>query len=125
MVIDKLIPKKDRLEFPRFMDFHESKTYRQSANTRVFNVKYEYWYDERLFLIGKFEEEHYLCMLEPETFSLAVASSDFLKEPTVGQVIALFRDKLKRSRLTIHEVIRNFKARNLDIELWEINSLLL
>ena len=115
MVIDKLIPKKARLEIPRFMSY----------NTRVFNVRYEYWYDERLFLIGKFEKEHYLCMLEPETFSLAVTPSDFLKEqPTVEKVISLFKDKLKRSRLTIHEVVRNFKDRNLGIELWVINSLM-
>lgn len=47
----------------------------------------------------------------------------FKRKPTVKMLIEKFKEKLKKSGKSIHEVIQTFKSNNLDLELWLINSL--
>lgn len=62
-------------------------------------------------------------MIEAETGALATGQQDFQKKPTVKMLIEKFKEKLKKSGKSIHEVIQTFKSNNLDLELWLINSL--
>lgn len=122
MVVEKLIPKKEVYEFPQFV-YESYTTYRYSSDyMRIFHSRYEYWYDGRLFLIGGFNASE-LSMVEVETGALAVGQQDFQRKPTVKMLIEKFKEKLKKSGKSIHEVIQTFKSNNLDLELWLINSL--
>ena len=122
MVIEKLIKIGGKYEFPQFC-YGYKRHYRYAMNhLRVFHSEYEYWYDGRLFLIGGFSAND-LVMVDVETGSQAVTQQDFQGKPTVKMLIEKFKDKVKHSGKTIHEVVRDFKSNNLDLELWLINSL--
>ena len=122
MVVEKLISKEGRYEFPQFI-YESQKEYRYAPNyPRVFYSRYEYWYDGRLFLIGSFYANDFI-MIEVETGSQAVTGQDFQRKPTVKMILEKFKEKLVKSGKTIHEAIRDFKSNNLDLELWLINSL--
>lgn len=122
MVVEKLLPKEGRYEFPQFI--YESKTtYRYYSDyPRVFYSRYEYWYDGRLLLIGTFNPNE-LVMIDAETGALVAGQQDFQRKPTVKMLIEKFKEKLKKSGKSIHEVVQTFKSNNLDLELWLINSL--
>ena len=122
MVVEKLIPKKEEYVFPNF-DYVDGRRYRHICGycSRTMYVRYEYWYDGRLFFIGDFEGG--LCLVEPETGSFAVRSSELKKKPTVKQLIQEFKSRLGSSGFTIHELIQRFKSWNLDLEPWLISSL--
>lgn len=123
MVIEKLISKEGRYEFPQFI-YESQRKYRYAPNyPKVFYSRYEYWYDGRLFLIGSFEYIADFVMVEVETGSGAVTGQDFQRKPTVKKILEKFKEKLAKSGKTIHEVIQDFKSNNLDLELWLINSL--
>ena len=63
-------------------------------------------------------------MIEVESGAF-VAKKDFIDgKCTVEKLIAHFKQQLQNSGFTIHEVIRNFKLRNLNIEAWEVNFLI-
>ena len=46
-------------------------------------------------------------------------------KPTAERLIKKFKEKLFNRGVSIHEVIRDFKLRNLDLELWLINTLII
>lgn len=124
MVVENLIKKKGKYEFEPFL-YGNNITYRYySGSSRVFHSEYEYWYDGRLLLIGAFYLEE-LAMIDAETGATAVTRQDFQRKPTVKMLIEKFKEKLERSGKTVHEVVRNFKSNNLDLELWLINSLII
>ena len=117
MVIDKLIPKKETYQFPSIFYPVNIRTFRYSPTTRVFYSQYEYWYDGRKFLIGKFKGEP-MGLIDVETYAWAVfpgASAEGLIEQ--------FKQKVQTAGKTIHEVVREYKNRNLDLEVWEISAL--
>lgn len=122
MVVEKLISKEGRYELPQFI-YESQRKYRYAPNyPKVFYSGYEYWYDGRLFLIGSFYANDFV-MVEVETGALVAGQQDFQRKPTVKILIEKFKEKLKKSGKSIHEVIRDFKSNNLDLELWLINSL--
>lgn len=122
MVVEKLIKRSGKYEFPQFC-YENKRQYRYDTNyPRVFHSEYEYWYDGRLLLIGGFSAND-LVMVDVETGSQAVTQQDFQGKPTVKMLIEKFKGKVKQSGKTIHEVVRDFKSNNLDLELWLINSL--
>lgn len=88
----------------------------------MFHSRYEYWYDGRMFLIGRFDAKD-LTMVEVETGFYAVRQQEFQRKPTIEMILNKFKEKLAKSGKTIHEVIRVCKSNNLDLELWLINSL--
>lgn len=124
MVVENLVQKEGTYEFPQFA--YESKTtYRYTTDfPRVFHSRYEYWYDGRLFLIGSFNEKD-LIMVDAETGVFAVHSQDFQRNPTIKMLLDKFKEKIFKSGKSIHEVVRNFKSNNLDLELWLVNSLII
>lgn len=125
MVIEKLISKEERYELPQLI-YESQMKHRYAPNySRVFYSRYEYWYDGRLFLIGSFEYIDDFVMVEVETGSQAVTGQDFQRKSTVKMILEKFKEKLAKSGKTIHEVIRDFKSNNLDLELWLINSLII
>lgn len=104
MVVEKLLPKEGRYEFPQFI-YESGTTYRYYSDyPRVSYSRYEYWYDGRLFLIGSFYANDFV-MIEAETGALATGQQDFQKKPTVKMLIEKFKEKLKKSGKSIHEVI--------------------
>lgn len=122
MVVEKLISKEGRYELPQII-YESETTYRYYSDyPRVFYSRHEYWYDGRLFLIGSFYANDFV-MIDVETGALAAGQQDFQRKPTVKMLIEKFKEKLAKSGKTIHEVIRDFKSNNLDLELWLINSL--
>lgn len=123
MVIERLIQKKQNVNLLQTI-YEGGWSYRYADYSRTFHSKYEYWYDGRLFLIGGFGEKD-LVIVERETGVLAVTSQDFQRKPTVREVIDKFKEKVRLSGVTIHEVVRKYKSNNLDLELWLINSLII
>lgn len=118
MVIEKLIPKKEVYQFPSICyPYCTFTAFRYTPNIRKFYSQYEYWYDGRKFLIGKFKGEG-LGLIDVETTAWAVQPT-----ATVGELIESFKQKVQRSGKTIHEVVLNYKKQNLDLDLWLINSL--
>lgn len=124
MVVEKLIKRSSKYEFPQF-SYEGQKQYHYATDyPRVYHSRYEYWYDGRLFLIGSFYANDFV-MVEVETGALAVGQQDFQRKPTVRMLIEKFKEKLKKSGKSIHEVIQTFKSNNLDLELWLINLLII
>lgn len=122
MVVEKLIEKSGKYEFPRF-SYEGQRQYRYATDyPRVFNSRYEYWYDGRLFLIGGFYANDFV-MIEVETAAQAVTQQDFQGKPNVKMILDKFKEKLAKSGKTIHEVVIDFKSNNLDLELWLIKLL--
>lgn len=122
MVVERLIKKKGEYTFLQF-DYINQRQYHYSTDyLRTFSSSYEYWYDGRLFLIGSFHANVF-AMIEAETGSFAVTEQDFQKKPTVRMLLDKFKEKLVKSGKTVHEVIRDFKSNNLDLELWLIKLL--
>ena len=116
MVIEKLIPKKEVYQFPSIYCYDITK-FRYTSNVRVFYSQYEYWYDGRKLLIGKFKGGG-LGLIDVETYAWAVQP-----EATVEELINVFKQKVEKSGKTIHEVALDYKKLNLDLDLWLINSL--
>lgn len=123
MIEERLIPKEKDYQVVLFYDAF--KRYRCADYSRVFHAKYEYWYDGAKFLIGIFEGEKYLTLIERETFATGACYADLNKKPTAELLIKKFKEKLSNKGVSIHEVIRDFKLRNLDLELWLINTLII
>lgn len=124
MVIEKLIKKSGEYEF-RQRRYEGQRQYRYVTDSpRVFHSRYEYWYDGRMFLIGRFDTKD-LAMVEVETGVHAVIQQEFQRKPTIEMILNMFKEKLAKSGKTIHEVIRDCKSNNLDLELWLINSLII
>lgn len=119
MAIEKLIPKKEEYQFPSICYPYNLKTFRHTSEVRVFYSQYEYWYDGRKFLIGKFKSGN-LGLIDVETYAWAVFPD---AKATKEDLIRLFKRKVDTSGKTIHEVVREYKKNNLDLELWLINSL--
>lgn len=123
MVVEKLIPKKEVWALPQCI--YKSKTaYRYADYPRMFYAEYEYWYEERLFLIGSFDVGCPI-MVDAETGAYAVQPLDFHKKPTIKMILDKFKEKVLRSSKSIHEVVQSFKSNNLDLELWLVNSLII
>lgn len=122
MVIEKLFLANEIYSFPLL--YVEGRNYRCSDSSRTFYSQYEYWYDGRLFLIGSFSSNE-LVMVDKETGASAVTQQDFQRKPSVWMLIKKFKEKLEKSGKTIHEVIRDYKNCNLDLELWLVNSLII
>lgn len=116
MAIEKLIPKKEVYIFPR-ITYVTSKGYHYVGEGRPFHSQYEYWYDGVKMLIGRFKGGG-LGLIEVETYAWAVQP-----DAKVDELIALFKEKVQKSGKTIHEVIRDYKSNNLDLELWLVNTL--
>lgn len=108
MVVERLISKKEIYKFPKC--------------PYVFHSKYQYWYDGRLFLIGRFYRNT-TVMIERETGAMAVHSMGFPGKFSIEDLIEKFKYKITLSGKTIHEVIRDYKLNNNGIELWVINLL--
>lgn len=121
MDVEKLIPKREKVELP-----YLGSRYWRNDNLHVWEVylKYEYLYGGRLFLIGTLEGSKAFYMFELETGAVAVSPNDFQKKPTVKMLIDKFKEKLRRSGKSIHEVIRDYKNNNSDLGLWLIDLLI-
>ena len=120
MVIEVLTRKKEETSFP-MMDYSGPR-YRYTTECRVFYSTHEYRYDGVTFLFGHFKG----CgssLIEKETGAYAVVPQE-LHTSTVDEAVLVFKKKLGISGLSVHEVVRNFKAKNLDIDLWEISLLI-
>lgn len=85
-----------------------------------FHIKYELWFDERLFLIGNYQNER-LKLIDAETGGLGASGDEFPRKPSIESLIELFRQKVRKSGVTIHEVVRDFKLKNNITELWFTN----
>lgn len=121
--MEKLIRKSGKKEFPLCVSVSASieNSYRVLPNTmRTFIYQYEYYFDGRVFLFGHFEGQDRHTLIESETGASAVKNKGF---STPQLAIAEFKRLLGLSGKTIHEVIRDFKNRNVDLETWLINSL--
>ena len=113
MYVEKLIRVKGK----------EIKEFPHLGSIAEFHIKYEFWYDERLFLIGNYQNER-LKLIDAETGGLGASGDEFPRKPSVESLIELFRQKIDKSGTTIHEVIRNYKLRNNIIELWFTNLII-
>lgn len=124
MVVENLVQKEGTYEFPQF-SYVALTSYRYIMGCpRVFHSRYEYRYDGRLLLIGSFNEKD-LIMVDAETGAVAVHSQDFQRNPTIKMLLDKFKEKIFKSGKSIHEVVRNFKSNNLDLELWLVNLLVI
>lgn len=122
MAVEKLICRTGELVFPDFK--YTGHYYRYDTEMRIFHIQYEYWYDGVLFLFGNFLGKG-LALVEVETGAFAVSSQELPGSLSVEKAIEIFKKKLLKSGLTVHEVVRNFKNHNLDLELWLVNSLII
>lgn len=86
-----------------------------------FYFEHKYWYEGRLFLIGHFNDDSKIKMIEAETGATAVFAND--RKPSNKKIIEEFKCLLKSSGKTIHEVIRDFKNNNNLNEIWLISLL--
>ena len=116
MVKERLIPKKATYQFPSIR-YEGGLSYRITSNTRTFYSTHEYWYDDRKFLLGKFQNSG-IGLIDVGTYAWAVQPNTDKNE-----FVAVFKKKLQTSGKTIHEVVRDYLKGNLDIELWVLNSL--
>lgn len=91
--------------------------YHISNQIRLFNVVGVYWYDGAKFYIGSFNGNYAETLLEATTFM--TASFPLTGHRTPGVLIKQFKANLDKYQMTIHEVIRNAKLRNLDLEAWQ------
>lgn len=127
-VEEKLILKEGTYEFPEVIPLYDKIWMYSQESTKVFTVRYEYWYDGRLFLLGSFGQFSggSLSLIEAETGAIAVSPLDFTGgRVSVERIIKKFKEKLKKSGITIGEVTREYKNNNLVSELWLINSLII
>lgn len=127
-VEEKLIIKEGTYEFPEVIPLYDKIWMYSQEYTKVFTVRYEYWYDGRLFLLGSFDQFSggSLSLIEAETGAIAVSPLDFTGgRVSVERIIKKFKEKLKKSGITIGEVTREYKNNNLVSELWLINSLII
>lgn len=127
-VEEKLILKEGTYEFPEVIPLYDKIWMYSQEYTKVFTVRYEYWYDGRLFLLGSFDQFSggSLSLIEAETGAIAVSPLDFTGgRVSVERIIKKFKEKLKKSGTTIGEVTREYKSNNLVSELWLINSLII
>lgn len=127
-VEEKLIFKEGTYEFPAVIPLYDKIWMYSQESTKVFTVRYEYWYDGRLFLLGSFDQFSggSLSLIEAETGAIAVSPLDFTGgRVSVERIIKKFKEKLKKSGITIGEVTREYKNNNLVSELWLINSLII
>lgn len=127
-VEEKLILKEGTYEFPEVIPLYDKIWMYSQEYTKVFTVRYEYWYDGRLFLLGSFDQFSggSLSLIEAETGAIAVSPLDFTGgRVSVERIIKKFKEKLKKSGITIGEVTREYKNNNLVSELWLINSLII
>lgn len=127
-VEEKLILKGGTYEFPAVIPLYDKIWMYSQESTKVFTVRYEYWYDGRLFLLGSFDQFSggSLSLIEAETGAIAVSPLDFTGgRVSVERIIKKFKEKLKKSGITIGEVTREYKNNNLVSELWLINSLII
>ena len=127
-VEEKLILKEGTYEFPAVIPLYDKIWMYSQESTKVFTVRYEYWYDGRLFLLGSFGQFSggSLSLIEAETGAIAVSPLDFTGGGvSVERIIKKFKEKLKKSGTTIGEVTREYKSNNLVSELWLINSLII
>lgn len=127
-VEEKLILKEGTYEFPEVIPLYDKIWMYSQEYTKVFTVRYEYWYDGRLFLLGSFDQFSggSLSLIEAETGAIAVSPLDFTGgRVSVERIIKKFKEKLKKSGTTIGEVTRECKSNNLVSELWLINSLII
>lgn len=122
MVVEKLIPKTGKCEFPEII-FEWGGQYRYGNCPRTFHIQYEYWYDGRLFLLGYFDNRLIPSLVEVETGAYVVGEWEFKKYPGVKQIIKKFKENLQNHGGNIHESVRDFKCKNLDVETWLISSL--
>lgn len=110
--------------FVRDVEYFKDNRYIYQPHGRVLNYTHRYWYDGVCFLIGGYFSTKPEVMIEVESGAF-VANKDFIDgKCIVEKLIAHFKQQLQNSGLTIHEVIRNFKLRNLNIEAWEVNFLI-
>lgn len=86
-----------------------------------FYFEHKYWYEGRLFLIGHFNNDSIIKMIEAETGATAIFAND--GKPSNKKIIEEFKRRLKSSGKTIHEVIRDFKNNNNLNGIWLINLL--
>lgn len=116
MVIEKLSPKKGTMKIPLW-DFYNGLP---NFKYKDFQYTHEYWYDGRLFYIGKLKGEHHISMYEAETGGLA---GGYVK--TIKEVIQRFKESLKASGVSIHEIVRRYKSRYNLIDTWETSLLII
>ena len=127
-VEEKLIIKEGTYEFPEVIPLYDKIWMYSQEYTKVFTVRYEYWYDGRLFLLGSFGQfsGSNLSLIEAETGAITVSPLEFKGgRVSVERIIKKFKEKLKESGTTIGEVTREYKSNNLVSELWLINSLII
>lgn len=124
MDVEKLIPKTGEYVFPNiYFDWGGGYRYCYLEDyPRIFHFQYEYWYDGRFFLLGNFDGKN-MSLVDVETGAITVDSGEFKKQPSVKQIIQKLKDKLQDRGSSIHEVVRDFKCKNLDVETWLISSL--
>ena len=92
----------------------------------IFIAMWEYYYDGVKFYIGHGLYEKTLSMLEPETMSYGVLTSDG-KFHKPQEVIERFKQKLRNEKWgrNIHEVIRDCRNNNIETNLCLVNSLII
>lgn len=108
--------------FPDFYDVRDgfkSIGYRFSNCCRIFPYEWKFIYDGVVFIGGP------LGMTEVTTGFNGVMSSEIKGKITFEKCLEIFKRKLRDSGKTIHEVVQDCKNRNLDLETWLINSLII
>ena len=124
MAIETVTFKREHHSFPTIGHLKDGR-YRYSTDcVNTFHSLCEYTYDGVLFLWGYFNKGM-MCLINVETGAYAVASEELAtRSSTFATAIDLFKGKVQKSGLTIQEVVRNFKSKNLDLPLWEVSSLI-
>ena len=118
MVVEKLIKQSGEYDLP------ETIFLGASIGPRIFYHKWIYYYDGAKFLIGSFDNGKKLSIVEVTTGLTAVGFYELSGKTTTDKLISLFKEKLRASCVSIHQVIARAKGENLDIDLWLVNSLI-
>lgn len=115
-----LLKERGTIQFPEpVYETSTSPLYRFTDKVKEFSYEWKYIYDGAIFVSGSFG-------MREITTGMPVASVyEISGQITSKKCIAIFKDKLLRDSRNIHEVIRDCKNRNLDIDLWLINSVII
>lgn len=121
MGIEKLAPQKGILPLP-CIDIIYGHGHRYLPEVREFHYTHVYTYDGAQFFIGRFvgEKPSMVCIT---TGFFAVRPDE--TSGSVTKIVEAFKQKLKSSEKTIHEVIAYNKRRHMYIDLWEINFMII
>lgn len=89
------------------------------GNVKVQPYDWRYIYDGVEFIGGRFG------MIEIATCFSAVNTAEIKGKVTADKVIAKFKEKVSRCGRSVPAVVRDTRIKNLDLETWLINSLII